>query len=161
VNIRLDMICCFVLRQSPSGTGYEHLQLLRAKDDFMGGTWQPISGTIEPGETAVAATLRELREEVGLVPAEFYKLSHVDVFLIAQDDTLWHRIAFCALVDRDARVILNDEHEDFRWIPDLNAEANFMWPGEKTSIAEIRSDILNESLAKPYLRILLPRPGGL
>ncbi|MDP9173864.1 MAG: NUDIX domain-containing protein [Planctomycetota bacterium] len=161
MNIRYDMICCFVVRPAANGTGVEHLQLLRTKDDFMGGTWQPISGQIEEGETASAAAMRELREETGLVPAEFYKLNRVDIFLVAQTDTLWHRVLFCAIVNRDAQITLNDEHENFRWVADAEAEKLFMWPGDRESIREIRGEILNESLSKPYLRIVLPGLGEL
>jgi len=32
------------------------------------GSWETVHGTIEPGETPVQASLRELREETGLVP---------------------------------------------------------------------------------------------
>jgi dATP pyrophosphohydrolase len=158
MKIRYDMICCLVIRPDECGNTHEHLQLLRSKSDFMGGTWQPINGEIEPDETAVDAALRELREETNLVPLEFYKLNHVDIFLIAQTDTLWHRIQFCAIVGRDAKITLNSEHDDFRWISDKDAEASFMWPGDRHAVREIREEVLNQSLAKPYLRILPPAP---
>jgi dihydroneopterin triphosphate diphosphatase len=161
MNVRHDMICCFVVRPESGGKGVEHLQLLRAPNDFMGGTWQPISGQIEEGETASAAALRELREETGVMPDEFYKLNRVDTFLIAETDTLWHRVLFCAIVNRDAKISLNDEHHDFRWVSDAQAEQLFMWPGDRESIREIRAEILHESLSKPYLRIVLRGSGAL
>ena len=63
-RIRSDIIEVMVFR-TPEGSGPELLQIKRARDPLK-DTWQPVMGHIEPGETAVQAALRELREETGL-----------------------------------------------------------------------------------------------
>ncbi|HEX4056149.1 MAG TPA: NUDIX domain-containing protein [Tepidisphaeraceae bacterium] len=160
MKIRYDMVSCYVTRPAAEGTGHEFLQLRRSKDDYMGGTWQAIYGTSEPGESPVAAALRELREEAGLIPQEFYRLDQVSVFYIASADTLWHCVPFCAIVTREQSVILNDEHDAARWVPAGDAERAFMWKDNRDAIRDIASHLLVESLAKPYLRIPLPGIGG-
>ena len=70
MKTRSDMVTVFVLRPDQSGDSWEFLQLQRAKDDYMGGTWQIIRGGSNPGEHMVAAALREMREETGLSPQE-------------------------------------------------------------------------------------------
>src|SRR4051812_38096329 len=117
MKTRSDMVTVFVARPDSAGTSHEFLQLHRAPDDYMGNTWQIVRGTLEPGETAIEGALRELREESGLVPTEFYRLGRVESFYRAIDDTLWHSVSFVALVGQDAQVVLNEEHDDARWMP--------------------------------------------
>jgi len=156
VEIRYNMVSCYIARPTADGTAHEFLQLRRAPDDFMGSTWQAIYGQSEKGETPVAAALREIKEETGLVPSEFYRLDQVSVFYIASTDTMWHCIPFCAIVTREQLVVLNDEHDAARWVNIADAERLFMWKDNRDAIRDIQSHILTDSLAKPFLRIPLP-----
>jgi dihydroneopterin triphosphate diphosphatase len=156
MQIRYDMVSCYVARPTANGGSHEFLQLRRSKDDFMGGTWQAIYGTSEEGETAVQAVLRELKEEAGLVPAELYRLDQVSVFYIAATDTMWHCIPFCAIVGRQQAITLNNEHDAARWVNVADAEKMFMWKDNRDAIRDIQGHILVESLAKPFMRIPLP-----
>lgn len=121
----------------------------------MGGTWQAIYGQSEEGETPVTAVLRELKEEAGLVPAELYRLDQVSIFYVASTDTMWHCIPFCAVVTRQQPIVLNDEHDDHRWVSIADSERFFMWKDNRDAIRDIADHILGGSLAKPFLRIPL------
>lgn len=147
MNVRADKVIIYILRPGEGGSDHEILQLLRSKDVYLGGTWQFCSGGIEPGETAVQAALRELREETGLVPRRFTFLSHVEVFYVPPSDTLWHRIGFCAVVDRKDAIQLNDEHTAFRWIGRRQIRREVTWPGERVALAEIFREHLRQSLS--------------
>jgi dihydroneopterin triphosphate diphosphatase len=153
MQVRFDMVSCFVVRPGLANGTHEFLQLRRAKDDFMGGAWSTVRGTVEEGEKAWEAALRELQEEAGLTPAEFYQVDTVDVFYLHGDDTLWHCPGFCAIVDRDVTVKLNPEHDALRWVDRAEVDHSFMWPGERAQIAELCREILDDGPAKPYLRI--------
>jgi dihydroneopterin triphosphate diphosphatase len=160
MQIRYNMVCCYIVRPDGGG-GHEFLQLRRRADDFMGGTWQTVYGQSEADETAVAAALRELREETGLVPREFYRLEHVSIFYIVPEDTLWHCVQFCAIVGGEDRVMLNAEHTEFRWLRVAEASGQFMWEDDRKAVAQIVRDILGDGLAKPHVRIMLPPRTGL
>lgn len=155
MQLRYDMVQCFVIR--PGGaeaTGdWQVLQLRRRPADYMGGTWQTVFGGIEPGETAVAAALRELAEETGLRPVEFYQLDYVNIFYVAASDTMWHVPCFCAVVEHAAEVRLDGEHDDWRWLAQRDAERHMMWRGDRLALAELREQILGDSAARAYLRI--------
>ena len=159
MKIRSDLVACYVARPDVSGTLHEFLQLLRASDDYMGGTWQAIAGCMEKGETVWQAALRELKEEAGLTPLEFYRIGTVNSFYIpahdGQDDTLWHQIPFLAIISRDSEIVLNDEHEAFRWIARNDADGNFMWPSDRENLILACRDILDSGLAKDFLRIMM------
>ena len=155
MNVRYDMVACYVVRLTADGAGHEFLLLRRAPGEFMAGAWAVVRGTREDGETAWAAASRELREETGLVPLEFYQLDTVDVFYLATGDTIWHCPGFCAVVGRDAEIVLNEEHDAFRWTPRDRIESEVLWPGERNQLAELCRAILDGGAAKPYLRIPL------
>jgi dihydroneopterin triphosphate diphosphatase len=152
MQVRYDMVVCYIARPVAAG-GWEFLQLRRCAGDFMGGTWQTISGGIEGDETAWQAAIREIREETGLTPQEFYQIDHVEAFYIASRDTIWHRPGFCAIVPADSLVRLNEEHDDHRWIRREEVDQEFIWPGERTALAEVCREILDNGPTKPYLLI--------
>ena len=154
MKLRYDMIDCYVVRPTGDGT-HEFLQMHRPPGAFMGGTWQTIHGKIKDGETAWQAALRELREETGLTPREFYQLDTLNVFYMAAGDTIWHCPGFCAVVDADASITLNHEHDAVRWVPRRGVDRDFMWPGERQALVELCREILDDGPAKPFLRIAL------
>src|SRR5262245_8219795 len=156
MNVRHDMVSVFVARFSPDGRSHEFLQLRRAAEDYMGNTWQIVRGGVEPNESYARAALREMREESGLQPMELYRLGSVESFYTAFDDTLWHSVAFCAIVSREATVKLNDEHDDFRWIGRDRIENETMWASERMALRDLFRDILDDGTAKAYLRVQSP-----
>src|SRR5438105_4540344 len=137
MNVRYDMVAVYVVR--PDGTGKldEFLQLRRSPGEYLAGAWSIVRGQIEPNETAWQAALRELHEETGLVPKELYKMTLMEIFYLIQDETIWHVPVFCALVERDATIALNHEHDDHRWIGRSEIMKNLMWANERQLIEEI------------------------
>jgi dATP pyrophosphohydrolase len=153
MNVQTRKIVVFIARPR-SGGGYEFLQLRRQNTGYLDGTWQTVRGSIEAGETAAEAAIRELREETDIRPAEFYRLGSVETFYDLQSDAIWHSAAFFALVGRDTDITLNDEHDALRWVDENEVDRHFMWPSEKPVIKEIRDELLGAGgLCKPYLRI--------
>lgn len=151
MNISYDMITCYAVRAA--GPSHEFLQLRRVPNDYMGGTWQAVSGGIEPGETAMRAALRELQEEAGLAPLEFYRLPVINSFYISDTDTVFHSVPFCAIVDPAAQVTLNPEHDASRWVPRNAVDQAFMWATDRQAIAELCREVLDGNAAKAYLRV--------
>lgn len=154
MKLRYDMVQCYVVRRGYGG-GHELLQVRRTAGDFLGGTWQSVYGDIQAGETAWQAALRELQEETGLRPLEFYQLDTINTFYLAKDDAIWNCPGFCALVPSECDVRLNEEHDAFRWLNREQFGRALMWQGEKQAYKELCEQILDDGPAKPYLRIPL------
>ena len=152
--IRTDMIAVYVVRPDANGVSHEFLQLRRAADDFMGGTWQTVRGKSEPGETAAAAALRELREETGLTPRRFHRLSALETFYLpGPPEAIYHSIAFCVVIDRVDQIVINEEHDALRWIPRKRAADACMWASERPLIADLCRNILDAGPGEQYLRV--------
>jgi 8-oxo-dGTP pyrophosphatase MutT (NUDIX family) len=154
MNVRHDHVTVFVVRCTAGA--HEFLQLRRSAGDYLGGTWQTVRGTSEAGETAVRTALRELREETGLAPLEFYSLGVVETFFIAGLDTIWHSPAFLALVDPGAALTLDAEHDAHRWIDATEMEQACMWASEKPLVRVVREQLLTDTPCRRHLRIHLP-----
>ena len=166
MKLKKNMVCCFVVRPGlPQGEGvgrhkpgpHEFLQLCRATNDALRGTWHTVYGGIKPKrkETAVKAALRELREETGLIPTEFYRLGMTSNFYLPEQDTIWIVPCFCAFVGRADAVHINDESSDYRWVPRARVDTDFLWPTDRAVLAHLCHDLLDNSDAKPYLRLPL------
>ena len=141
------------------GESHQLLMACRAPGKYMGGTWQLISGRLEPNETAWQGALREMSEETGLVPEEFYRLSTLTSFYRPDNDSLNTAPMFCAIVDAAAEVRINPEHSAFEWVDVNEADSRLMWPSDREALLELRSVILARKAAAEYMRIL-PATGG-
>jgi len=147
------MVTVFVVRPDETGQSQEFLQLYRSPEDYLGDTWQIVRGGVEKDEPYAKAALRELLEETGLTPREFYRLGTVESFYVAVDDAIWHSVVFCALVDRTQFVRLNEEHRDYRWVPRQKIDLLTMWASERSLLPDLCRDILDDGNAKIHLKI--------
>lgn len=135
--IRVCFVDTFVLRRS--GAGWEVLVLRRSARGRNPGSWETVHGTIEPGETPVQASLRELREETGLTPERFYNLSRIEGFYQHRTDELAIIPAFAAFVAAEAAPRLSDEHDAFVWLAPDEASRRFAWPRERRALDDVLS----------------------
>jgi len=136
-QIRVRFVDTYVLR----GAG-EQLQVLALRRGPHGrnvGSWETVHGTIEPGETPVQASLRELREETGLVPEKFYNLSRTEAFYQHKTDELVMIPVFAAFVGAVASVRISTEHDRAEWLTARDAAARFAWPRERRAMDDILS----------------------
>ncbi len=122
-----------------AGNNLEILTLRRSASGRCPGSWETVHGTIEPGETPVQASMRELREETGLVPDKFYNLSRTEAFYQHRTDEVALIPVFAAFVARDATVKLSAEHDRAEWLSARDAAERFAWPRERRAVDDILS----------------------
>ena len=122
-----------------AGASLEVLALRRGPHGRNIGSWETVHGTIEPGETPVQASLRELREETGLVPAKFYNLSRTEAFYQHRTNELALIPVFAAFVAPDVTVQLSAEHDRAEWLRPRDAAERFAWPRERRAVDDILS----------------------
>ena len=122
-----------------AGRTLEILALRRGPNGRNPGSWETVHGTIEPGETPVQASLRELREETGLVPAKFYNLSRTEAFYQHRTNELALIPVFAAFVAPEVTVKLSAEHDRAEWLRPRDAAERFAWPRERRAVDDILS----------------------
>ena len=158
-RVRTDVIDVYVVRRRPD---VAVLQLRRSRAPFV-GDWHPIMGHIEPGETAIETAVREMSEEIGLLPAhpEFvalFQLEQTFPFFLADRNEVMLSPRFAVEVGGGFTPVLNDEHDDHRWVP-IDEPHRFIWPGQRHAIEEIRTAILPDADTARALRLRPAAPG--
>lgn len=136
----------------------ELLQIKRTRDP-LAQTWQPVMGHVEAGETAIAAALREVREEVGLDVRSadcqgVWALEQVYPFYIASIDCIVLSPRFVAVVSSTWSPKLNAEHSEWRWVGEHDVRAKFMWPGQAAAIADLAPIVRGTSPAMGHSRVV-------
>ncbi len=149
-TLRTDILDAYLFRASPRGIQF--LQLLRSQPP-LAGSWQPVMGHINPGETAVAAAIREIAEETALNVRHkdclgFWALESVHPFFLPGPDAIILSPCFAAHAPADWSPTLNEEHSSHRWILEHDLDANFMWPGQRAACREVISLALTGILTK-------------
>ena len=119
-----------------------YLYLMR-KDDKHPDAWGLPGGKMEPGETMMAAMIRECEEEMGAWP-EYIKLVPIEKFTSADGGFAYHTF-FCIVAD-EFIPDLNDEHSGYAWLsgdatlrpmhPGLWSTINFDAVKEKIAIVQ-------------------------
>ena len=96
-----------------------------------GGYWHPIAGGVEQGEEFHAAAVRELREETGLDATELQFLGEFAYIRESWEDDPGLRVhveAFLVDVASGWEPELNEEHDEYRWLPREEAAELLFWP---------------------------------
>ena len=136
-SVRVCFVDTYVLRGA--GAQLEVLVLRRGTHGRCPGSWETVHGTIEPGETPVQASLREMREETGLAPQRLYNLSRTEAFYQHRTDEVALIPVFAAFVAVQAEPRISTEHDRAEWLTPAAAAQRFAWPRERRALDDILS----------------------
>ncbi|MGR3621197.1 NUDIX hydrolase [Pseudophaeobacter sp.] len=129
----------------------QHQVLLMQRTQSLAGEWCQIAGSLEPDETAWQAALRELREETGLRPKNFYSADICEQFYEADRDAITMAPVFVAFIDPEAKVRLNHEHSTFRWVSFDEAREMVAFGGQRKVLRWVEEEFIQRQPNKHLL----------
>lgn len=115
--------------------------LLLKRHPNRGDYWQPVTGSIERGETPAACAVRELREESGM-SGRVWDLGYTHSFLFGEPKPsriprVFQETAFWTLAQGDAPITLDPrEHCTYAWTPWQRALEMVPHPGLRAAIGK-------------------------
>ncbi|MEW5841631.1 MAG: NUDIX pyrophosphatase [Bacteroidota bacterium] len=112
----------------------EFLLLKRAPNEKYPGLWQMITGSVDKKEKAFQSALREIKEETNLTPIKFWVVPNINSFYLPEQDNVWLIPVFAAQVRASERVVISNEHSDFKWVRKKEAKKLLAWPGQRKSV---------------------------
>lgn len=121
----------------------EYLLLKRAESEVYPFVWQMVTGSIKEGEKAWETALREMKEETGLVPEEFWVVPYTNSFYSHERNEMCLVPVFAARVNKESIVTISDEHSEYKWVRRQEAKKLLAWYGQRKSV-----DIIDEYVTK-------------
>ena len=124
----------------------EFLLFLRSAKKIYANQWRMVGGKVEDGEKYWEAALRELKEETGLTPEQFWTIPSVNTFYEAKTDQIHHIPAFAVELKPDSIPELDDEHTEYRWISIEELDSYLSWPEQKRLIRLAHNLLVNDQI---------------
>lgn len=141
MKIISDMVEVHIFRQSEKEI--EFLLLKRSLGEFYEHLWQMVTGRIEENEKAFKTALREVKEETGLTAKKLWTLPNINSFYSPESDTINIFPVFAVLVDNHSKVILSDEHSEYKWLFKEECKKFLAWEGQRKSVDILHDYYLN------------------
>lgn len=149
IPIKSYAISLFILR--PRDGAFD-LLLMRRTGKNLNGQWCQVAGSVEHGETAWQAAIREAHEETGLILNEVYSADICEQFYESDRDAIAITPVFVAFAPPDCEVQLNEEHDDFRWLSFGEATELLPFSGQRATLDHLKKEFV-ERQPNPLLRI--------
>lgn len=132
----------------------EFLQLRRAEsEELLPESWQTIYGGAEDGENAMDAARRELLEETGIVPQSMYLIEFIETFYFRPRNAIMMLPVFAAEAPVDCSIVLNNEHDAFRWVSEHELNSHFVWRSQREALRVVLETISGRGTRLDVLRV--------
>ncbi|MBD1208128.1 MAG: NUDIX domain-containing protein [Ignavibacteria bacterium] len=145
-----------IAKRDTGSDDWQFLALRRAASETVfPNVWQPVTGSIEEGETPQDAAFRELAEETGLHAKELWVLPFVAQYFDAMRNTMNFLPCFGAIVSAESAVTISHEHSEYEWLRLADLRTRFAIPSHSEAGEHFHRHILvplDEGIAPVFAR---------
>ncbi|MFF2754454.1 NUDIX pyrophosphatase [Psychrobacillus sp. NPDC058041] len=126
--------------------------LFKRATSILKDVWCYIGGSIEKGEKAWEAAIREIKEETGITLLELYTSNKFDQIYSPKENYIYVAPVFVGYIDEQQDVKLNYEHSDYQWLSIDEAIETVSLPGNDEVLMSIEKHFV---MRKPpeFLRV--------
>lgn len=110
------------------GDGIGHICLAMKKLGFGKGRWNGAGGKVENGETIEQAMIRESKEEIGVEPKDFYKVSELSFSF--PHNPKWNQMVHTYFCEKWKGEPKESEEMAPRWFSVSDIPYTKMWPDD-------------------------------
>ncbi|MDD5529440.1 MAG: NUDIX pyrophosphatase [bacterium] len=147
-------VAIILFRKTKKGS-FEYAIFKRSDTEEYAGYWQVVAGGGEEGESHLQAAKRETLEETGIKKdIKFFLLktkSSIPVYHFAAQK-YWPKDLYVipgyyyAINGSDTKIVLSDEHSEYKWVPYKTAAKLLHWEDDKTALWELNERLLNNDI---------------
>ncbi|CAN7517655.1 NUDIX hydrolase [Rossellomorea sp. LjRoot5] len=149
VPIRCTGIAVVLLKKEGN---QQKVLLVKRAEAVLKDAWCYIGGGIEEGEKAWEAAYREVEEETGITNLSLYSANTFDRIYSIEGNYIYIAPVFVGFVRDDQKVVLNEEHSDYRWLSFKDAMGIVSLPGNEEVLAFIEKHFVKKE-AHDYLQV--------
>jgi dATP pyrophosphohydrolase len=147
IPIRCFAVSVVLLRR----IGDEAEVLLLRRNHTLVGEWCQVVGSIEEGEKAWEAALREVREETGLKCSRLYSADICEQFYESDRDAISMLPVFVGFVEANTTVTINHEHSEFRWVSFEAALGMVTFAGQRHVLRHVEAEFVEREPVRHLL----------
>ncbi|MDG1800902.1 MAG: NUDIX domain-containing protein, partial [Paracoccaceae bacterium] len=111
-----------------------------------------------PGEKAWQTAIREVMEETRIELTEIWSADILEQFYEPDKECITLVPVFVSTVPEDTKVVLNDEHDAYKWASIDEAYELFGFLGQQRALAAIKAEFIYKK-PNPHLRIRISTKG--
>jgi bis(5'-nucleosidyl)-tetraphosphatase len=118
---------------------------------YEAGHWDFVKGNVEPSESERDTVIRELREETGIVDAQFIDgfREKIEYFYRRQGTTIHKEVVFFLIEARTEKIELSYEHVGYDWLDYQRAMEKLTFKNAKDMLQKAHGFLKTQGIIKP------------
>jgi bis(5'-nucleosidyl)-tetraphosphatase len=118
---------------------------------YEAGHWDFVKGNVEPNESERDTVIRELREETGIVDAQFINdfKEKIEYFYRRQGDTIHKEVVFFLIEAHTEKIELSYEHVGYAWLDFQRAMEKLTFKNAKDMLQKAHEFLKKQGIIKP------------
>lgn len=115
----------------------DEILIAMKKRGFGEGKWNGVGGKLEAGETIEQALARETREEIGVIPMNYWQVAELDFVQDVETDDPWHMYVYAYLCDEWEGEPAESEEMNPKWFKIHEIPYGEMWEDDEYWLPQV------------------------